>query len=851
MSSLKDSFKIAIDYGFIKSFDYKAFENCKPIARGAFGTVHKAYFRNIEKNVALKSLHYDETDDEHFYNDFIRELQNISAVNYSDNVVKFLGISLDHLTDTHYLVLEYAEDGDLRSYLPSSSHFDLSKKKNLFEQHSKNILVHRGRLLIADLGLSKPLDKNLNSSYSVAGGTFAYSDPQYLKNPEHYKRHKASDIYSVGVLLWELSSGKTPFNNKPLMETLTMISNGVRETPVNGTPLAYIQIYTKAWVDDPEKRPTIGEIQLDLRNIQMEPVHYDNSAGPILEATNETIIDSGDLVTFRPEDYNSGSLNTVGPLSNSIWSTGFDSIMHEKNTSEDNAGRRDVLANTISNPTQVNSHGSYHQIKIPNGYTQVNSHGSYNRVSLSSGYNPLSGSTQVNLLDSPTQINPTQVNPLSVPTQVNPLSISAQMKSLSIPTQVKSLSIPTQVKSLSIPTQVNPLNIPTQVNPLNIPTQVNPLSGPTQANPLRILTQANLTSGNVLVNAHAQSNVNVHRDQTKSDASTSSPVKGETLNNSSNNLILPPDNSPISKSDENKDDRNQNYYHSCEETLKKIEELHYSNRDFEDSIRRGSSVCDAHLHVALGDIQGLKWHLDNGSSAVDYYGSFMEKIMLYNFALKYCNAEKIMLVLETLKPYHSGYPFYPKMEYLLNNSYFKNTRGLIESKKIMRWFVDEGYDINSKNVNSMYTLYDTLHQAVDRNLYYEIIYIYLENKFDPNNPYNASIPNLLFFGIQEKYSKVTLELILDFGVNKKTKNDKGMNALAFATKLKNMDAMECLLENGLEFSESQSLKDAIKYCDIWGKEKTYLKSWQGKEGESKRLRAENSHFLKQLRSLKK
>ncbi|CAG8769461.1 3653_t:CDS:1, partial [Acaulospora colombiana] len=152
-----------------------------------------------------------------------------------------------------------------------------------------------------------------------------------------------------------------------------------------------------------------------------------------------------------------------------------------------------------------------------------------------------------------------------------------------------------------------------------------------------------------------------------------------------------------------------------------------------------------------------------------------------------------------------------------------NTRELLESKKILRWFVEEGCDINSKNEDFVYTLYDILHKTLDRKIYYEIIYIYLENKFDPNNPYNQSIPNLLFFSIHERYSRITIELILSFGVDRSTKNDEELNALAYAAKLKNMEALECLLENDLEFSESSSLKNAIKHSELWSRERNYLK----------------------------
>ena len=106
--------------------------------------------------------------------------------------------------------------------------------------------------MITDLGLSQPLDTNSNS---FKGGMFAYSDPRYLRNLLLYKRSKASDIYSLGVLLWEISSGRPPN-----LEITKIIKNGEREVPIKGTPEDYIIIYSNAWKDDPNQRPTIKNI---------------------------------------------------------------------------------------------------------------------------------------------------------------------------------------------------------------------------------------------------------------------------------------------------------------------------------------------------------------------------------------------------------------------------------------------------------------------------------------------------------------------------------------------------------------------------------------------------------------
>ncbi|RHZ53198.1 hypothetical protein Glove_444g17 [Diversispora epigaea] len=251
MSDKKVSFESALKNNFIKKFDYAKFENIKKIAGGEFGTVYRANSLNSRKHVALKCLH---ENDESFYEKFVKELTNILAVNYHDNIIKFYGISIDPSTETYYLVLQYAKDGDLRTYLRNNFNtldwkIKIQMAKDITSEnivhrdlHSKNILVHERSLLITDLGLSQSLDTNSNS---FKGGMAAYSDPGYLRNPFVYKRSKASDIYSLGVLLWEISSGKPPS-----LEITKVIIN-----------------------DDPNQRPTIKNIFDSLENIKLENIY--------------------------------------------------------------------------------------------------------------------------------------------------------------------------------------------------------------------------------------------------------------------------------------------------------------------------------------------------------------------------------------------------------------------------------------------------------------------------------------------------------------------------------------------------------------------------------------------------
>ncbi|RHZ51157.1 hypothetical protein Glove_482g29 [Diversispora epigaea] len=285
MSSKKVSFESALKNNYIKKFDYSKFENIERIAIGGFSTVYRANSLNLRKLVALKCLR---ENDESFYEKFVKELTNILAVNYHDNIIKFYGIVIDPSKETYYLVLQYAKDGDLRTYLRNNFNtldwkikIQMAKditsglrcihEENIVHRdlHSKNILVHEGSLLITDLGLSQSLDTNSNS-YSFKGGMLVYSDPGYLRNPFVYKRSKASDIYSLGVLLWEISSGRPPG-----LEITKIFIKGERERPINGTPEDYIIIYSNAWKDDPNQRPTIKNIFDSLENIKLENIYND------------------------------------------------------------------------------------------------------------------------------------------------------------------------------------------------------------------------------------------------------------------------------------------------------------------------------------------------------------------------------------------------------------------------------------------------------------------------------------------------------------------------------------------------------------------------------------------------
>ena len=104
---------------------------------------------------------------------------------------------------------------------------------------------------MADFGLSKRIEESSNIQSKLLG-TVTYIDPKIFKRKRNsnnqikvYSLNKKSDVYSVGILLWEISSGRPPFCNESYGIGLAIeILQGLREKPIPNTPKDYEKIYT-------------------------------------------------------------------------------------------------------------------------------------------------------------------------------------------------------------------------------------------------------------------------------------------------------------------------------------------------------------------------------------------------------------------------------------------------------------------------------------------------------------------------------------------------------------------------------------------------------------------------------
>ncbi|RIA81736.1 kinase-like domain-containing protein [Glomus cerebriforme] len=164
-------------------------------------------------------------------------------------------------------------DVNLREYL-QQNHNKLTWKERsritfliinaLLRIHKENLIhrdLHSGNILysqlnnywyVSDLGFCCPADKSTTTSIY---GNLPYIAPEVIAGKKYTF---ASDIYSIAMLMWEISSGQPPFINYEYDYYLaTNIINGIRPKIVSGTPFEYKSLIEQCWDTNPLKRPNI------------------------------------------------------------------------------------------------------------------------------------------------------------------------------------------------------------------------------------------------------------------------------------------------------------------------------------------------------------------------------------------------------------------------------------------------------------------------------------------------------------------------------------------------------------------------------------------------------------------
>ncbi|KAG9292670.1 hypothetical protein G9A89_008256 [Geosiphon pyriformis] len=190
------------------------------------------------------------------------------------------GITQNPETLQYGIVMGFAEHGDMRKYLSTNFHstswedklmiaFDIAE--GLDSIHSSGMVhrdLHSGNILqlntisvnIGDLGLCQPVkNEAITTEKKKIYGVIPYIPPEVLRGE---KFTTAGDIYSYGMLLWELATGKPPFHDCPHDHILiNAILNGYRHKITSPfIPPSIAKIIVKCWDINPKNRPTAREV---------------------------------------------------------------------------------------------------------------------------------------------------------------------------------------------------------------------------------------------------------------------------------------------------------------------------------------------------------------------------------------------------------------------------------------------------------------------------------------------------------------------------------------------------------------------------------------------------------------
>ncbi|GES76307.1 kinase-like domain-containing protein [Rhizophagus clarus] len=310
--------------GKMEFVPYDQFEDIEFISEGGFSKVYKATwingpvtgwngnnnYRKCNYTVVLKKLKNsinitskELNELKVFYNIFAKKKRLYS----SSNVCKYFGITRDPDSQEFVIVMPYYISGDLIHYITKNfykiSWVDKLEHLIYIEQGLNNIhsldIIHRdfhsgniffgkiddfirSRISIGDLGISKSAtESESNENY----GIIPYMAPEIFQGQKYTK---ASDVYSLGMIMWELMTCRRPFwDRNHDTELILDICDGLRPPIVTNAPEGYIELMKECWHSDPQKRPQADDITNKLSKIDSKEYRNRfNNPTKIIESSN-------------------------------------------------------------------------------------------------------------------------------------------------------------------------------------------------------------------------------------------------------------------------------------------------------------------------------------------------------------------------------------------------------------------------------------------------------------------------------------------------------------------------------------------------------------------------------------
>ena len=257
--------------------------------------VYKAYDNQENRTVAVKILKEEFISNEEFVRRFKNESKAIAMLSHP-NIVKVYDVSFGDLIQ--YIVMEYIDGITLKEFIEREGrlrwkdavHFTIQILKGLQHAHDKGI-VHRdvkpqnimvlpdGTIKVADFGIARFSRSEQRTITDKAIGSVHYISPEQARGE---RTDEKADVYSVGVMLYEMLTGQLPFQAESAVSVAIMQLQRDPQLPteINGSiPLGLEQITMHAMQKNPERRyQSAAEMLCDLGQFRKDPsVTFDYS----------------------------------------------------------------------------------------------------------------------------------------------------------------------------------------------------------------------------------------------------------------------------------------------------------------------------------------------------------------------------------------------------------------------------------------------------------------------------------------------------------------------------------------------------------------------------------------------
>ncbi len=253
------------------------------IGRGGMATVYKAIQINLNRPVALKVVHHNLLHDTEFITRFHREAQLCASLNHP-NIVHIYDEG--QVSGVHFMAMEYLEGTDLKNLIRKSGKLGMEQTlqylipvARALDHAHKQGLIHRdikssnifitgsGRVVLTDFGIAYAASVTQLTTAGAVIGTPEYMSPEQA---DGRKIDYRTDLYSLGVVMYECLAGRVPFQGEAVVSTIYKV---VHEQPdpdaLHGVPKSLQRVAFSLLSKDPDQRPdSAAEVANALNLIQ-------------------------------------------------------------------------------------------------------------------------------------------------------------------------------------------------------------------------------------------------------------------------------------------------------------------------------------------------------------------------------------------------------------------------------------------------------------------------------------------------------------------------------------------------------------------------------------------------------